>query len=165
MIFLTVGTSFPFNRLVRAVETAFTQGKIEDEIFAQVGRGGYRPQCFNTVETLDKKDFDEYFKKSKAIIAHAGMGTIIMALDQNKPAMILPRLKEYGELVNDHQMATARRFEQLGHILAAYDIKTFMEKLPLLKSFQPIPRTNQAQKVAERIGVFLHQYLPNQSIN
>ena len=156
MIFLTVGTQFPFDRLVRAMDEMFTRGEIDAEIFAQVGRGGYHPRNFESVETLDKEKFDEYFENSKAVIAHAGMGTITMALEQNKPILVMPRLKKHRELVNNHQLATAKRFEQLGHVIAAYDISELLEKFHLLESFQPAPRESQAVKVAERIGTFLH---------
>ena len=162
MIFLTVGTSFPFDRLVRAVDLLASQGRVESEIFAQVGKGGFHPNHFESVETLEKIAFDKYFTEADAIIAHAGMGTITMALAQHKPILVMPRLKKYRELVNDHQLATAKRFEQLGHVLAAYHINELHEKIRALKSFQPIPRENQAVNVAERIGLFLHQCLQKQ---
>lgn len=157
MIFLTVGTSFPFDRLVEAVDEAVSAKKITNSIFAQVGRGGYRPRNFDSVETLEKNEFDNYFHQADAVIAHAGMGTITMALEQNKPILVMPRLKKYGELVNDHQLATAKRFEQLGHVLAIYETSELPAKADLLKSFQPVPRLTQVEKVAERIGTFLRQ--------
>ena len=155
MIFLTVGTSLPFDRLLKAVDRLVGQGKIDNQFFAQVGKKGFRPRNFESVQTLDKKRFDECFERADAIIAHAGMGTIMMALDQNKPILVMPRLKKYRELVNDHQLATAKRFEQLGHVLAVYDINELVDKFNLLKSFHPVPRENQVDKVAERIGSFL----------
>ena len=159
MIFLTVGTAFPFDRLVCAIDDAITRKEIDIEVFAQVGIGGYRPRNFPSVETLNKKEFDEYFNKADAIIAHAGMGTITMALEKNKPILVMPRLKKYRELVNDHQRATANRFEQLGHIVAAYNKDDISVKIQLLESFKPVPRINQAKKVSERIASFLQQEL------
>lgn len=161
MIFLTVGTSFPFDRLVKPIDELVGQGKLDTHFFAQVGKGGYRPKNFESVETLDKKKFDEYFEGAEAIIAHAGMGTITTALAQNKPVLVLPRLKKYGELVNDHQNATAKRFEELGHVLAVYDTSELMEKIKSLKDFKPVPRKSQAEDVAKRIGSFLAQIQEN----
>lgn len=157
MIFLTVGTSFPFDRLVRAVDEAVAKKDIKEKIFAQVGKGGYRPKNFNSIEILDKIKFDEYFSRSSAIIAHAGMGTITMALEENKPILVMPRLKKFQELVNNHQLFTARRFEQLGHVLAVYEKKDLPYKLDGLKSFQPVQRRSQAKDVAERIGRFISE--------
>jgi len=41
-------------------------------------------------------------------------------LENNVSFVVTARLKKHGEVVNDHQVAIAQRFEQLGHILAAY---------------------------------------------
>jgi UDP-N-acetylglucosamine transferase subunit ALG13 len=83
------------------------------------------------------------------------MGTITTALAQNKPILVLPRLKKYRELVNDHQNATAKRFEALGHVIAAYDTNELLEKIQTLRDFKPVPRKSQAEQVARRIGFFL----------
>lgn len=109
MIFLTVGTLFPFDRLVRAIDAAVGEGLIEDEIFAQVGENSYKPRNFESLPSLKKDLFDKYFTEASFIISHAGMGTITMALSHNKPLLVMPRLKHYKEHVNDHQVATARK--------------------------------------------------------
>ena len=155
MIFLTVGSALPFDRLVKAVDDAICNMEIKPEIFGQIGQGEYKPKNFPYVETFDKADFDEYFNKAEAIISHAGMGTINIALQQKKPILVIPRLKEYGELVNDHQLATAEKFEELGHVIAAYDLKDIIPQLKKLETFEPVPRENQASDVAVRIGTFL----------
>lgn len=157
MIFLTVGTQFPFDRLVMAIDELVDQGKLEGDFFAQVGKGGYIPAHFRSAETLEKKLFDQYFEKADAIISHAGMGTITTALAQHKPIMVIPRLKKYNEVVNDHQNATAKRFEDLGHVIAAYNTSELLEKIKSIKNFKPVPRKSQAEDVSKRIGDFLHQ--------
>jgi UDP-N-acetylglucosamine transferase subunit ALG13 len=159
MIFITVGTSFPFDRLVQAIDDAVTNKEIEAEFFAQVGKGGYRPKNFDSVETLNKGIFDEHFEKADAVISHAGMGTIAMALEQNKPIMVMPRMKKYKELVNDHQLSAAKRFEKLGHVISAYDTTQLIDKFTMLKSFVPIHRESSVKQVSARIGVFLWQCL------
>ena len=158
MIFLTVGTyPLPFERLVKATDSMIVKGFIEEEVFAQIGVCNYKPQNMEYVEMLQKEVFDYYFKTASAIISHAGIGTIKMALDNEKPLLVMPRLQKYGEVVNKHQVATAKKFEQLGHILVAYNASELPEKVEKLKSFVPKPRKNQAGAVAERISEFLNQ--------
>lgn len=155
MIFLTVGTQFPFDRLVRAVDKAIGQNGFEEEIFAQIGPGSYQPQNFEAISSLEKKVFDKHICEASCIISHAGMGTISMALEHHKPLLVMPRLKKYGEAVNDHQVAIAKKFEEFGHILVAYQEKDLPEKVEKLKVFVPRPRENQAKAVAARISEFL----------
>ncbi len=157
MIFLTVGTQFPFDRLVKAVDDAFDEGVISEEIFAQIGETSYKPHNFESVVSLEKKVFDKHLKKASGIISHAGVGTITIALNNEKPLLVMPRLKKYGEVVNDHQLAIARKFEEFGHILVAYQEEGLAKKIEQLKSFIPRQRKSNAKAVAARISEFLHK--------
>lgn len=155
MIFLTVGTQFPFDRLLKAIDAALDENKDVEDIFAQVGDAAYCPRNFRAVAWLDKDEFDQNFSQASAIVGHAGMGTISMALEQGKPLLVLPRLRKFGEVVNDHQMAIARKFEQLGHLLVAYEADDVAAKLRLLSTFEPRPRQAQPKAVAARITEYL----------
>jgi beta-1,4-N-acetylglucosaminyltransferase len=157
MIFLTVGTQFPFDRLVRTVDVIFDGGLIDQEIFAQIGRTAYTPRNFRSVPSLDKETFDGYFKKASAVIGHAGIGTITMALDNAKPLLVMPRLKKYGEVVHDHQVAIARKFEALGHVLVAYDVGDLPNGIRKLKDFVPRKRVADPEAVSDRIRRFLEE--------
>ena len=158
MIFLTLGTyPLPFDRLVVAIDNGIRDGWVKEEVFAQIGMSGYKPQNMEYVDILEKGTFDSYFEKASCIISHAGIGTIIMALDNGKPLLAMPRLKKFGEVVNDHQVATAKKFEHLGHMLVAYNEEDLPEKIKVLKDFVPREREASPVAVAERISSFLHQ--------
>jgi UDP-N-acetylglucosamine transferase subunit ALG13 len=156
MIFLTVGTQFPFVRLVQALDNILDEGLIDEEIFAQIGESSYMPRNFDSVTFLEKKFFDKRLEEASAIISHAGMGTIVMALEKKTPLLVMPRLKKYGEVVNDHQLDIVRKFEQEGYILAAYDAGELPAKIEILKSFVPKIRQTQTEAVARRISTFLN---------
>jgi beta-1,4-N-acetylglucosaminyltransferase len=157
MIFLTVGTQFAFDRLIKSVDQAIDAGHISGEIIAQIGQSVYQPRNFDAKPFFDKPLFDKHLSQSSAMIAHAGMGTITMAMQNNKPLLAMPRLKKYGEVVNDHQLALAKRFEEFGHILVAYDEFQIPEKIQQLKTFIPRQRFVCPQTIAESISKFLTQ--------
>jgi len=161
MIFLTVGTQFPFDRLVKSVDQAFDGRLINEEIFAQIGETSYKPLNFESVVSLEKNVFDKRLREASSVISHAGMGTITMALKNHKPLLVMPRLKRYREHVNDHQVATARKFEELGHILVAYETEELPVKIEELKTFVPRKREAQPHAVAERIARFLNDLANN----
>jgi beta-1,4-N-acetylglucosaminyltransferase len=155
MIFLTVGTQFPFDRLVKALDELFDRGVLQGPVLAQIGAGTYRPRNFQIVTALDKRTFDRQCAVCSAIIAHAGMGIITTAQEHGKPLLVMPRRKKYGEHVNDHQVGLAARFEALGHMLVARDEWELPAKIGQLRSFTPVPRRPQPELVAQRIVRFL----------
>ena len=120
MIFLTVGTIFPFDRLTRAVD-GWSKSS-EHEVFGQIGEinaENYRPKHFQWTERLSPVAFSEYVRRADLVVTHAGIGTIVSALSCATPLVLLPRKPEFQEVVNDHQMETIRRFEgRLGITIA-----------------------------------------------
>ena len=157
MIFLTVGTLFPFDRLVKAVDITIAKNNGYEKVFAQVGKTNYEPKNIEYTAILENRNFDKKISDADYLISHAGIGTITMALELNKPLLVMPRRKKFKEHVNDHQVATARKFEELGHILVAYTEEELPDKLRELKTFVPKLRTNQAKAVADRIAKFLNE--------
>jgi len=155
VIFLTVGTLFPFDRLVRAIDDAVETGVIDQPVFAQIGKTSYTPRNMDFTESLDKLTFDKKVTDAAYIISHAGIGSITIALEQKRPLLVMPRLKRYKEHVNDHQVATAKEFEKLGHILVAYDTSDLPESIRQLKTFIPKERKANPEAVADRIRCFL----------
>ncbi len=157
MIFLAVGTQFGFDRLVKVVDEAIGRQLIQDTVFAQIGPGSYLPKRMEYVVSLEKERFDTVLNSCDAMISHAGMGNIALALKMGKPLLVMPRLKRFGEVVNDHQVDTARKFEQLGHVLAAYDEEELAERIKLLQTFVPKARVPNWQGVVEQITGFLEE--------
>ena len=156
MIFLTLGTyPLAFDRLLIAIDDLCGRGMISDELFGQIGHTDYEPKFFPYTKVMVKEKFDELFNDADEIISPAGMGSISMALEWNKPLLVMPRLAKYREVVNDHQVGTARRFEALGHIIAVFEISDLPENIAMLKTFEPKPRKNQVDRVATRIKHFL----------
>lgn len=118
MIFVTVGTQGGFDRLIRTVDSwAGLRGK--QDVFAQTGPSEYKPTNIRTKPFIDATDFNSYMESADLVIAHAGMGSIITALEKGKPIIVMPRRASLGEHRNDHQVATAKRFKLLGRILVA----------------------------------------------
>jgi len=155
LYFLAVGTQFGFDRLVKAVDEVLEQQRIHENVFAQIGPGNYMPRYMEYVISLEKDAFDQKLNSCDAIISHAGIGNISLALTFGKPLLVMPRLKRYGEAVNDHQVGTARKFEELGHILAAYSEAELVDKLAELKKYVPKKRVAQPEAVVRRIKDYL----------
>ncbi|EOR94085.1 Beta-1,4-galactosyltransferase [Arcticibacter svalbardensis MN12-7] len=102
----------------------------EVEIIAQIAKSNYHPSNIKTLDFMTPIEFNEHFSKAKLIVSHAGMGTIISALQQEKPIVVIPRLTKFKEHRNEHQLATAKKFDELNYIHVAYDI-TELKKIVL----------------------------------
>ena len=122
MIFLTLGTHEPFDRLVRAVDAWAAETGRGTEVFGQItDHPGYEPKSFDWVATLPPEAYRARCQEASLIVAHAGMGSIITAMTYRKPIVIMPRRASLGEQRNDHQLATAERFGSRPGVFVAED--------------------------------------------
>lgn len=136
MIFVTVGSDIPFDRLVKAVDRWAGENNRND-VFAQIGRGGWKPKSIAFTDLLEPAEFKERLAASSIVVGHAGMGTIFSALQNSKPILVMPRRGHLGETRNDHQMATARELLAMGRVSVAFDEAELLECLDRLGELTP----------------------------
>ncbi|MEZ6003184.1 MAG: glycosyltransferase [Planctomycetota bacterium] len=94
-------------------------------------------------------------------VAHAGMGTILKALEMGKPVLIMPRRASPGEQRNEHQLATAERFERLGIVQVAQDEIDLARRLESLDSVQASKRISDSAspELISHLRAFLARHL------
>jgi UDP-N-acetylglucosamine transferase subunit ALG13 len=134
MIFATVGTELPFDRMMRVVDLWAADNR--HDIFAQIGDTRWRPRHMHYSLFLEPHEFARRFASATAIISHAGMGTILSALRYEKPLLVMPRRASLGEQRNEHQLATARRLSEMGAISVAFDEVSLRFQLDHLDQLQ-----------------------------
>ena len=101
-IFVTVGTQLPFDRLVRAMDD-WAASHPGHEVLAQTGDGAFVARAIATVRTLSREAFARAVAEADVVVAHAGIGSVLTALDAGKPVVLMPRRADLREHRNDHQ--------------------------------------------------------------
>ncbi len=112
MIFVTVGTNEArFDRLLEAV----AQLPIDEELLVQHGHSSpiHAPHA-ELVGFLPFEEMVETIRRARVVVTHAGVGTVMVALANGKRPIVFPRLKAFGEAVDDHQLQLGRRFAAAG---------------------------------------------------
>lgn len=139
MIFITTGTQEPFDRLLKTMDEI--AGNLNEKVIVQALKGDYVVKNMEFIEFLDPKEFKDIFEKSRLIVSHAGMGTIISALTAEKPIVVMPRKAQLNEHRNDHQMATASKFNKLGYVIVAQDevgLKEIVSEMLIRNELKPL---------------------------
>lgn len=130
MIFVTLGSQkFQFDRLLQAVDEL----KTDEEIFAQIGYSNYEPQNYEYKKFLDRDEFENVMDKADIVITHGGTGAIIGAVKMGKKVIAVPRLKKYGEHVDDHQLQLVEQFKDLNLICACKNVDKLDEAVKIVQ--------------------------------
>lgn len=152
MIFVSLGTQDkPFNRIIDYILKLKEEIKeLEDiEIVFQIGQTKLSEEEKNKIEKLNEKineekvsekiknkeeknitvfnmlkpeEMKKYIINSSIVITHAGVGTIMECIENNKDIIVLPRKEENGEHVNNHQEEIAFEMEKNGLL---YKVDTY----------------------------------------
>lgn len=156
MIFITLGSQkFPFDRLLRKVDDLIEQGAITEEVFAQSGASAYKPRHFACRAFLDRQELLAAIDKSSAVITHGGTGIIVTAIKRGKKVIAVPRLKRYGEHVDDHQIQLIRQFDEQKLIIPCYDLDELGSKLAQLADFPFQPYKSNTQAILDDLTAYL----------
>lgn len=119
MITVTLGTiNFPFDRLVNSIAALLHSGMIAEEIFVQHGDTDVAiiqdHPLVTTSHKVPSAVLSEYIAQSRLVISHAGQGSTRYLAAQKVSFIIVPRLADLGEHIDDHQLDFAKNVSNLG---------------------------------------------------
>lgn len=118
MILVTVGTSDqPFDRLLDSVAPLSER----EEVIVQHGASAVRPPGADCVAFLRYDDLLDRMRQARAIVTHAGVGSIMAARLVGKRPFVVPRLRDLGEAVDDHQLELATKLDEAGLVRLVSD--------------------------------------------
>lgn len=124
MIFVTVGThEQQFNRLVEYMDRL----GLDEEVIIQSGYSDYIPQYCKSEKMLSYQKMLELVEQARIVITHGGPSSIMLPLQMGKIPIVVPRQKEYGEHVNDHQLEFVKKISKSIDIIPVYDIQDLGE--------------------------------------
>ncbi len=127
MIFVTVGSDqFQFNRLIHAVDEYC--GHENERAYIQLGSSDYHPRHCQWSKFLPFDRVEALMRESSVVIAHAGAGTILACIGSGKVPIVIPRLSQYGEAIDDHQAPFAHWMQEHGYAYVA-DLSNLAEAI------------------------------------
>jgi UDP-N-acetylglucosamine--N-acetylmuramyl-(pentapeptide) pyrophosphoryl-undecaprenol N-acetylglucosamine transferase len=116
-VVVTVGAStYGFKRLVSALTGVLPA---DAEVVWQVGRTDVEGLGIEARVTLPPDELFARMRDADLVVAHAGVGSTIMALQAGKCPVLVPRRSAHGEHVDDHQVAFAASVARPGLAVTA----------------------------------------------
>jgi UDP-N-acetylglucosamine transferase subunit ALG13 len=151
MIFATIGSAEPFDRLLEAL------GRLDpaERLLVQCGNSERRP---GNAVCVDFMAFDEIVaavKEARVVITHAGVGSVLTCLRHGRCPVVVPRASRFGEAVDDHQLAFARRLSEQGLVVLVEDLQSLPDAIEYAAQ-AAVPETATSPLVAE-LRAFLHR--------
>ncbi|WP_457807653.1 glycosyltransferase [Kushneria sp. EE4] len=156
MILLTAGAQLPFERMgVLALRCA--EALPDESVLYQAGPGGNGffdekklPGNLRVEEFIEPEQYQRTVRDARCVITHAGMGNLLYLLEQDVPFLVLPRLVQYGEHRNDHQLDTARAMQKRLNIEFYFESDSLFEQLLTQPQWTTGSRQHRADMIKRR---------------
>lgn len=154
MIFVTVGSQLPFDRLCDSV-ARWARSRGRRDLFIQHGGSKLDFSPVPNAAFLDPAESRRRVEEATLVVAHAGTGTIMSCLRAGVPLIVLPRRASLGETRNDHQVATARRFAERYGVAFAQDqemLLAMLDRADTIPAGRPLAEEAEADLLREVRG-------------
>lgn len=128
LIFVTVGSHYQgFDRLIKKMDEI--AGKIDEKVVMQIGYTKYKPVNSQYFDFAEYSKIQKLNRDARIVVSHAGVGSILTALEQKKHLIIIPRLKKHGESIDDHQLEIAKELSVNSNVDVIYDVENLGDLL------------------------------------
>jgi len=142
-----------FDRLLKKMdEIAAASG---EEVVMQIGHTSFRPQSAKWFDFTTDAGIKEWCKKVRVVVTQPAM-SILDAQEQGTPVIVVPRLKQYDEVIDDHQLDFARELEKEGKVIAVYDVEKLEEALK--KVDLRLPELARDRKLVNALKKYIAQF-------
>ncbi len=156
MILILLGTQDnSFHRLLEEVQGLIDKKVITEKVVVQAGRTKYESKDMEIHSLMPEEELKEIMKKADLVITHGGVGSIVMALKMEKKVIAVPRLSEFGEHINNHQIQIIETFNSQEFLIGITDLKELGNALEKAKEFKPKKFKSETEHMINLIEEFI----------
>lgn len=153
MILVLLGTqNNSFHRLLEEIQKNIDNGNIKEEVIVQKGYTKFESKDMILYNQIPMEEMKNMISKADLIITHGGVGSIINSIEQEKKVIAVPRLKQFKEHVNNHQIDIIKSFSEMGYIIGIERVEQLGDALKKVKEFIPkeyVKNTGNIIKIIE----------------
>jgi len=157
MIFVPLGTqAMDFSRCLKMLDEMIEHYHITEQVIVQMGNSIYKSKNFEILPFVPEETFKEYIANASVVISHAGSGALFGSIKKGKKIIAVARLKQYHEMIDDHQTELTRKLSESGYIIdGTYSLIDAWSKLD---GFEP--RKNDFKcTMVEELSSVINEYL------
>jgi UDP-N-acetylglucosamine--N-acetylmuramyl-(pentapeptide) pyrophosphoryl-undecaprenol N-acetylglucosamine transferase len=144
-VFVTIGTlDYSFGGLIERLRATLPENV---EVLVQAGRDSERVAWpgARMVSFMDPVEIRAAIARADVVVAHAGIGSALVTLEQGKIPILVPRLASKGEHVDDHQTQIAGHLAGLGLAVMADSRTVGMDHFAMALSRRAIRQAPEAR--------------------
>ena len=131
----SVGNSrCPMPRLLTLV-CAFAE-QLPQPIYVQYGHNSFDCKKVESFGFLSEVEFGKHMSKAAVIVLHGGAVSILQANQLGRVPVVMPRRREMGEHIDNHQISLCRKFSEAGKIVVLEEAEDLLHAIAKAKALE-----------------------------
>ena len=122
-----MGTSLPHDELIKAIDKLVGQGRISDEVLAQIGEGNYKPKHIKSFRF--KRGLGDYLSQAEVVVSNCGAGTIMENVTKGHRLVVI----QNPDITGGHEWELITKMEKGGHLIWCKDIESIQSSIEQAK--------------------------------
>jgi UDP-N-acetylglucosamine transferase subunit ALG13 len=161
--FVTTGNGVQsFSRLLDEIVRIAPQ--LPQPVIVQHGKTAFSVEGIQSFDLVDSVSFQKLLTDCEVLITHGGGGSVFAALKIGKKPVVVPRLKKFDEIIDDHQVTFAHELQRQGKVIAVDDVSQLLAVVREVQANPKIPdRTKEDIDPIAIIGAAIKTYAPHSS--
>jgi len=145
LIFVTVGTSLPHDQLIQKIDELVRDGKIKDEVVAQIGAGHYHPKHIESFRFAP--NLEEQYNKAEIIISNCGAGTIMENVTKGRRLIVI----QNPDVTGGHEWELVTKMEKGQHLIWCKSLNELINCIEKARNMDIQPFVPRKIKLSEII--------------
>lgn len=150
MIVGVTGTAGPFDRMVKLL-SEYSERHPGEEIWVQHGPA-VLPGNLSGSPFVRHADLRRRMEAADVVVCQAGSGTLIDALSLGHLPVVVPRRKDFGEIVNDHQLELVHALCEAGRAVHADNLCDLESGIGLARAGRHEPGELGGQRLRQALA-------------
>jgi UDP-N-acetylglucosamine transferase subunit ALG13 len=136
-VFASIGNGeLPFSRFADWLRQALAVTGVGPCLF-QTGHTAAGPGPWTGVPFLEPQEFQRRIREARYVVIHGGSGSVFSALRYGKCPLVVPRLPEWGEIIDGHQRQLLDAVGRAGWLIPIWSVPELVEGLRLTPPERP----------------------------
>lgn len=154
LILVMAGTHYlPFNRLIMKMDEIAERKHLR--VLVLTGPNSYNLEHAESMSFIGSdREVIGLIRESRMVVCQGAM-TIIEALLEKRPVIAVPRLREFGEHIDNHQLDFSRKMEELGVVRTVTNVgelDTVVSQTGPLKGFRVQINPHLIRRLRNQLG-------------
>jgi len=156
MILVLLGTfQIEFPRPLIVIEQLMQEGKLREEVIVQNGFTNFTSSLLDLRPFMSAEELDKLYQEARIIITHAGTGSLMKGIKMGKKVISIPRLKKYGEHIDDHQLEIHTEFKKLRYTYPWNEEDSLEQVLIDVENFHPTQYVSHKEDMVQYLKSYI----------